>query len=251
MLSEDKHINTIVGAITFFIILISLFQNNNWPREYLTAISTISTGLVAFIIYFNQKESLKANSARAVYQEILSAEEKIDELKLGESGYLLRDLGGKVIRVNSPDDITGGIALLPLLGNARCGLPLDQIVSDATKEMVPIPLGTLNRGLRRALYLVRAIGRSMEPKIENDDLVIFEPSQIANNGQIVVARTQEGFVIKRFKETASHFVLESVNREFDNLAFNKSDEGETFNIDGVAIGVFKPEDNLRKRGDNL
>lgn len=171
--------------------------------------------------------------------------------KLEESGYLVRDRGGKVIRVNSPDEVTGGIALLPLLGNAQCGLPLDQIVDEATKEMVPIPLGAIDRNLRRALYLVRAIGRSMEPKIEDGDLVIFEPSQIANQGKIVVARTQEGFVIKRFKETTTHFVLESVNHEFDNLAFNKTDEGKTFNIDGVAIGVFKPEDNLRKRGDNL
>lgn len=171
--------------------------------------------------------------------------------KLEESGYLVRDHGGKVIRVNSPDEATGGIALLPLLGNARCGPPLDQIVSETTKEMIPIPLGAIDRGLGRALYLVRAIGRSMEPKIEDGDLVIFEPSQIADQGRIVVARTQEGFVIKRFKETATHFVLESVNHEFDNLAFNKTDEGETFNIDGVAIGVFKPEDNLRKRGDNL
>lgn len=171
--------------------------------------------------------------------------------KLEGQGFIVRDGSGKVVRVSTPDEITGGIALLPLLGSARCGPPLDQIVDEATIEMTAVPLGVVGRNLKRALYLVRAIGRSMEPKIEDGDLVIFEPSQIADQGKIVVARTQEGFVIKRFKETATHFVLESINHEFDNLAFNKTDEGKTFNIDGVAIGLFKPEDNLRKRGDNL
>jgi len=171
--------------------------------------------------------------------------------KLEELGYLIRDGSGKVVRVNTPDEITGGIALLPLLGNATCGLPLDQVVNDSTLEMVPVPLGAIGRNLKRALYLVKAVGKSMEPKIEDGDLVIFEPSQIASQGKIVVARTQEGFVIKKFKETLTHFILESINPIFDNLAFNKTDEGKTFNIDGVAIGVFKPEDNLKNGGDNL
>lgn len=169
--------------------------------------------------------------------------------KLEKSGYLVRDNTGKVVRVNAPDEITGGIALLPLLGSAQCGPPLDQIADEATLEMVPVPLGVIGRNLKRALYLVRAVGKSMEPKIEDGDLVIFEPSQIADQGKIVVARTQEGFVIKKLKETPTHFVLESVNPSFGKLAFSKSEEGEVFNIDGVAIGVFKPEDNLTKGGD--
>lgn len=168
--------------------------------------------------------------------------------QLEKKGLLVRNEAGKVMRVNSPDEVTGSIALLPLFGNARCGPPLDQIVDEATQEMVSVPLGTIDRGLKRALYLVRAVGKSMAPKIEDGDLVIFEPSQIADRGKIVVARTQEGFVIKRFKETPTQFVLESINPEFDNLVFNKADEGKVFNIDGVAIGVFKPEDNLRNGG---
>lgn len=171
--------------------------------------------------------------------------------KLEELGYLLRDDSGKVVRVNSPDEVTGGIALLPLLGHASCGPVLDQVVDEATQEMLAVPLAAIGRSMKRALYLLKAVGQSMEPKIEEGDLVIFEPSQIADHGKIVVARTQEGFVIKRFRQTPTQFILESINPSFENMAFNKIDEGKTFNIDGVAIGVFKPEDNLRKRGDNL
>lgn len=165
--------------------------------------------------------------------------------KLEEAGFLVRDSSGKVIRVNSPDEVTGGIALLPLLGNARCGQPLDQIVDEATEKMVSIPLGSISRNLKRKLYLIKAVGKSMEPKIEENDLVIFEPSHIAISGKIVVARTQEGFVIKQFMETPNQLILKSINAKFNSLVFNKADEGKTFNIDGVAIGVFKPEANLK------
>lgn len=185
-------------------------------------------------------ELVELDSANAVLYHIR---------KLEESGHIIRDETGKVVRVNTSDEITGGIALLPLLGSAQCGPPLDQIADEATSEMVPLPLGMIGRNLKRVLYLVRAIGKSMEPKIEDGDLVVFEPSQIADQGKVVVARTQEGFVIKRFKETRNQLILESINPEFGNLVFNKENEGETFNIDGVAIGVFRPEDNLRNGGE--
>ncbi|MBI2621070.1 MAG: winged helix-turn-helix transcriptional regulator [Candidatus Levybacteria bacterium] len=164
--------------------------------------------------------------------------------RLEELGYLVRDQYGKVVRVNSPDEITGGIALLPLLGRASCGQALDHIVDEATVEMVPIPLGIINRNLKSALYLIKAVGKSMEPKIEDGDLVVFEPGHFTDSGRIVVARTQEGFVIKKFKEIAGQYLLESINPQFGNLVFNKTDEGKTFNIDGVAIGVFKSQRNL-------
>jgi len=169
--------------------------------------------------------------------------------KLEEMCLLVRDNSGKVIRVNSPDEVTGGIALLPLLGNARCGQPLDQVVNDATETMVSIPLGSIGRNLKRKLYLIKAVGKSMEPKIEEEDLVIFEPSHIATSGKIVVARTQEGFVIKQFMETPNQLILKSINPQFNSLVFNKADEGKTFNIDGVAIGIFKPESNLKIGGE--
>jgi len=169
--------------------------------------------------------------------------------KLEDSGFLVRDDSGKVIRVNSADEITGGIALLPLLGNARCGQPLDQIVDETTEKMIPISLGSVSRHLKRKLFLIKAVGKSMEPKIEEDDLVIFEPSHIATPGKIVVARTQEGFVIKQFMETPNQLILKSINSKFPSLVFNKIEEGKAFNIDGVAIGVFKPEHNLKIGGE--
>jgi repressor LexA len=164
--------------------------------------------------------------------------------KLEEKGFIRRDVSGKVARVNSPDDSTSALAYLPVLGNARCGAPLDQIIDEATTRMVPVPLRLLNKSLKADLYLIQAIGDSMSPKIEEGDYVIFEAKQTPQNGDIVVARTEEGFTIKVFKEIKDQFILEPTNSNYSPLIFDKPKANRTFNIDGIAVGVFKPQENL-------
>ena len=164
--------------------------------------------------------------------------------KLEEKGFIRRDVSGKVTRVNSPDDSTSALAYLPVLGNARCGAPLDQIIDEATTRMVPVPLRLLNKSLKADLYLIQAIGDSMSPKIEEGDYVIFEAKQTPQNGDIVVARTEEGFTIKVFKEIKDQFILEPTNSNYSPFIFDKRKVNKTFNIDGIAVGVFKPQENL-------
>lgn len=168
--------------------------------------------------------------------------------KLEEKGFIRRDANGKVTRVNSPDDSTSALAYLPELGNARCGAPLDQIVDEATSRMVPVPLRLLNKNLKSDLYLIQAVGDSMSPKIEEGDYVIFEAKQTPQNGDIVVARTEEGFTIKVFKEIKDQLILKPINSKYAPFVFNKNQENKTFNIDGIAVGVFKPQENLEGGG---
>jgi|GEM_PF-6312571 len=167
--------------------------------------------------------------------------------KLEEKGLVVRNLDGRVVRVNSPED-NSAIAFLPLLGNAACGRPLDSIVETGIIRMIPVPLNILGRNSRRNLYIIEAVGDSMAKKIENGDYVIFEPNPSPIPGQIVVARTKDGFTIKVFRKTVSQCILEPLNPKYPPLVFDKSEIDEFFNIDGVAVGVFKPQENL-KGGD--
>lgn len=167
--------------------------------------------------------------------------------KLEKRGLIVRNADGKVVRVNSPED-NSAIAYLPLLGNAACGRPLDAVVEDSTIRMIPIPLHILGRNSKRNLYLIEAVGNSMAEKIENGDYVIFEPNPSPSQGQIVVARTKDGFTIKVFNKTASQCILEPLNSNYLPLVFEKSEIDESFNIDGVAVGIFKPQENLRNGG---
>lgn len=168
--------------------------------------------------------------------------------KLEKKGLIVRNTTGKVTRVNSPEN-GSAIAYLPLLGNAACGPPIDTIAENNTIRMIPVPLHILGRNSKRNLYLIEAVGDSMAEKIENGDYVIFEPNPSPNPGQIVVARTKDGFTIKVFKETPSQCILEPLNSDYLPLLFEKSETDKSFSIDGVAIGVFKSEYNLRPGGN--
>ena len=162
--------------------------------------------------------------------------------KLEEQGFIVRDVNGKVVRVNSPDE-SSAIAYLPLLGSARCGEPLENIVDESTVRMIPIPLRLLGKNTKKQLYVIKAIGDSMKPKIEEEDFVIFEskPPQV---GDLVVARLEDGFTIKVFKENQEQYILNPLNTAYEPYVFNKNQQGKQFNIDGVAVGVFKSQENL-------
>lgn len=167
--------------------------------------------------------------------------------RLEEKGLVVRNTDGRVIRVNSPED-RSAIAYLPLLGNAACGPPLVTVVENNTIRMIPVPLYILGRNSKRNLYLIEAVGNSMAEKIENGDYVVFEPNPSPSPGQIVVARTKDGFTIKVFSKTASQCILEPLNPNYLPLVFEKSEIDESFNIDGVAVGIFKPQENLKRGG---
>ena len=88
----------------------------------------------------------------------------------------------------------------------------------------------------------------MYPKIEEEDFVIFESGQ-PQSGDIVVARLKDGFTIKIFKEKSDQYILEPINKDYQPFVFDKNQSGKTFNIDGKAVGVFKPQENL-EGGEN-
>lgn len=180
-------------------------------------------------------KELDFDSPNAVFYHIKTLERQ---------GLIIRNSSGKVIRVNSLSDASGSISFLPLLGSARCGLPLEQLKDSITERMVPIPLKLLGQNMKKNLFLISAIGDSMSPKIENTDIVIFEPDISPIPGNVVVARTDEGAIIKRFKETKEQIILESDNLAYQPLVFEKLELDKTLNIDGVAVGVFKSQLNL-------
>jgi repressor LexA len=165
--------------------------------------------------------------------------------KLEKKGLVVRDSNGKVVRVNSADE-SSAVAFLPLLANARCGPPLNQVVDENLARMVPVPLYLLGRNSKKHLYLIKAVGDSMSPKIEDGDFVVFEGGTSAKPGKTVVARTKEGFTIKTFKENKEQYVLEPQNPKYQPMIFKKNTKDRNLNIDGIAIGVFKPELNLGK-----
>lgn len=168
--------------------------------------------------------------------------------QLERAGCLVRDASGRIIRVNSIEEGTPAVSFLPLLGSAPCGLPF--IVEENYERLIPVPLRLLGRNTKKKLYLVKAIGDSMSPKIEDGDLIIFEPNSSPEDGSIVVARTEEGVTIKTLKILGSQLILKPINEKFLPLVFEKNKiSTKNLEFDGVAIAVIKPEKNLKNGGE--
>ncbi len=79
----------------------------------------------------------------------------------------------------------------------------------------------------RDAFAIIAEGDSMEPRIEAGDLVVLEPHSVPRNGDVVVARLNEGGVLlKRFRRTGREgktILLESINPRYESKEYPESD----------------------------
>jgi repressor LexA len=80
----------------------------------------------------------------------------------------------------SDTDSLPSTKMIPIIGEASCGVPMGHILENNGYDYYPAPVS--NGG--KHTYLVRAVGDSMEPKISEGDLCIVDPEVHPENGQI-------------------------------------------------------------------
>lgn len=140
--------------------------------------------------------------------------------RLEKQGYILRDPAKpRAIEVTEEGLLKLGINesedFIPVLGVVTAGEPI-LAIEDAT-EFFPIPdYLTHNRG---ELFMLTIRGDSMiNAGILDGDYVIVKRQDIANNGDIVIAMTDEDeATCKRFYKESNHIRLEPENDELDPI----------------------------------
>ena len=119
-----------------------------------------------------------------------------------------------------------------IIGSIVCGLPED--VEEYVEEYVPLPVSIFGRG---ELYILRASGDSMiGAGISDGDLVVVRRTTEANDGDIVVALTEEtGTTLKRLlhEKGTGRVILHPENPSMQDMAF------ESIAVQGVAVKVIK------------
>lgn len=168
------------------------------------------------------QDRLGISSPSLVYHHIKQLEAK---------GYLRRnpnDTSDYQILADSPDK---KIAYLNLYGMAQCG-PNGSILEGQPIDRIPISSKILGFSARNA-FLVKARGRSMEPKIKSGDLVVVEQSDTPRDGDIVVCTNNDVVMIKKIQRFSNTFVLTSLNDEFKPIMVEKND----FRVEGIVRGV--------------
>ena len=139
------------------------------------------------------------------------------------------DHGYRLIRESITDSLND-IVQLPIYGFAQCGNKWKKVVDEYSQEKIPVTMAMLGVKDINTCFFVRAKGNSMEPKIQNGDLVLIrqQPSYEVNEYVFVIHNDLPK--LKKIVKKEGKLYLESVNRFFDNVEVSKYDETKVIGV---------------------
>ncbi|AIG27254.1 transcriptional repressor LexA [Brevibacillus sp. 7WMA2] len=128
------------------------------------------------------------------------------------------------------DDYESSIVRVPVVGKVTAGQPITAI--EQVEEYFPLPENIVTSD---NVFMLRVMGESMiEAGILDGDYVIVRQQNVANNGDIVVAMTEEDeATVKRFFKEKTHFRLQPENSQLEPIIL------DNVTILGKVIGVYR------------
>ena len=155
--------------------------------------------------------------------------------RLENKGYIRRDptkpRAIEVLDKTGSEDIpTGNVQYAPVIGKVTAGMPITAI--ENIEEYIPLP-GNSNSD--ENIFILIIEGDSMiEAGILNGDMVIVKQQNSAENGDIIVAMTEEDeATVKRFFKEENHIRLQPENATMEPLIY------ENVSILGKVTGLYR------------
>ncbi len=153
--------------------------------------------------------------------------------RLESKGLIRRDpTKPRAIEILDQDNISKqGVIHVPLVGKVTAGLPITAI--ENIEEYFPIPdfYGTSDDHI----FMLEIMGESMiEAGILDGDYVIVKQQATANNGDIVVAMTEENeATVKRFYKEDGYFRLQPENSSMEPIIV------DNVSVLGKVVGLYR------------
>ena len=126
---------------------------------------------------------------------------------------------------------------IPLYSEICCGHGL--FVDEQIEDYIAIPDRYIKKG--REYFANIAKGDSMIGKsIDDGDVLVFEKTNVLENGDIGSFCIGEDYVCKVFRKLNNGLIiLESANDKYDPIEIDLADESQCFRVVGRLIGTFK------------
>lgn len=154
--------------------------------------------------------------------------------KLEKLGYIRRDpTKSRTIEIlDSVNEINQEIISIPVIGQITAGEPI--LAQQNIEEYIPLPTNLVKGNDN---FILKVKGESMiNAGILNNDYVIVDRTNYADNSQIVVALINgEHATVKRFFKEGNMVRLQPENEFMDPLILNE----KSVEIIGVVKGVFR------------
>jgi len=153
-------------------------------------------------------------------------------MTLVEKGLIKRKEGKRrSIDIVGPVNFTNEGVEVPILGFIAAGAPIEPYTDPNASMAIPSSFSSQ----KRRVYVLQVRGESMiEEQIRDGDYVIIEQTDVANNGEIVVALLDNGMAtLKRFFKEATRIRLEPANAKMQPI-FVKN-----VKIQGKVVGLIR------------
>ena len=133
---------------------------------------------------------------------------------------------------HNPDTLDKQVVELPVVGRIAAGLPIEAIEAGENSLFVS---KFLTKGSDS--FILEIKGESMiDAGINDGDFVIIKKQSSANNGDIVVALTDENeATLKRFRKRGDTIALEAANELFETRIYSAGQ----ISIQGILIGLIR------------
>lgn len=132
---------------------------------------------------------------------------------MAKKGLIKRVAGvGRAIEIlYHPEEIKSTEIEVPLLGYIQAGKPIEPVVDVSLK----VPVSSFLLSGKRRSYVLKVKGDSMiDDGIFEDDYVVVEEQEAANNGELVVALLENGLAtLKRFYKEIDRIRLQPANSQ--------------------------------------
>lgn len=137
----------------------------------------------------------------------------------------------EILDNNQSDIPKGKVINVPIVGKVTAGLPITAV--ENVEEFFPLPENLAPAD--EQLFMLEVMGESMiEAAILDGDYVIVRQQNTANNGDIVVAMTEEDeATVKRFFKEKDYFRLQPENSTMEPIILRN------VSILGKVIGVYR------------
>ena len=185
------------------------------------------------IAFFKQNLDQEGLTLREMANEVWGSHpqtvlNKLNQLVL--KGYFVKDdrwyrlIREEVWKRN--DDIIQ----LPIYGFAQCGNKGKEIIDEYSQEKIPVTIAFIGTSDIENCFFVRAKGNSMEPKIQDGDLVLIRQQPSYDESDFVFVVHNQLPKLKKIIKQDNKLMLESINRFFDKVEISPYDETKVIGV---------------------
>lgn len=122
---------------------------------------------------------------------------------------------------------------LPIIGRVAAGEPI--LAQEHVEDYCEIPPNWFKPD---ADFLLEVHGESMvNIGIMDGDLIAVHKTEVAKNGQVIVARVEDDVTVKRYQKSRNKVTLLAENDDFDPIEVNLKETN--FTIEGLYVGVIR------------